>query len=66
MCVYPVACGVLHCVGLVFIVFEILCFALKCAILDRLQKIFTGCVEWAYEHPHVKYLSHQMVLKILT
>ena len=30
---------------------------------DSIVKIFTDCVQWAYKHLHVKYLSDQMNLK---
>ena len=38
-------------------------FALKCTILTQSQNIFTGCLEWAFRHLHVKYLSNWMILK---
>ena len=28
-------------------------------------KIFTGCMEWTFRHPHMKYLSNQVILKFL-
>ena len=43
--------------------FEILCFALKCTIFIRMEKVFIGYVEWAYRHLHVKYLSNWIILK---
>ena len=30
-----------------------------------IEKIFTGYVEWAFRHLHVKYLSDWMILKFL-
>ena len=42
-----------------------LCFILKCTILCPIGKIFTGYVEWAFRHPHVKYLTILMILKFL-
>ena len=29
------------------------------------EKIFTGCIEWAFKHPHIKYLSDQIILKFV-
>ena len=26
-------------------------------------KIFTGCIEWAFRHLHIKYLRDQRILK---
>ena len=28
-------------------------------------KLFTGCIEWAFMYPHVKYQSDQVILKFL-
>ena len=39
-----------------------LCFTLKYTIFCLIGKIFTGYVEWASRHPHVKYLSDQTIL----
>ena len=30
-----------------------------------IEKIFTGCIEWALRHLHVKYLRDWMILKFL-
>ena len=49
--------------GFVYKFLEILCFALKYTIFDYIAKIFTGYVEQAYRHLHVKYLSDLMILK---
>ena len=62
--VYLVAHAVLHWVGLVYIIFEILFFALRCKLLFDF-KTFTGCVEWASRHPPKKYLGIWMILEFL-
>ena len=41
-----------------------ICFALKYTInFCPIGKIFIGYVEWAFRHPHVKYLSNRVILK---
>ena len=32
---------------------------------DLILKLFTGCIEWAFRHLHVKYISEWMILKFL-
>ena len=43
----------------------ILCFAQKYTIFHLILKIFTDCLEQEFKHPHVKYLSSQMILQFL-
>ena len=37
------------------------CFKMDDSVL--ILKIFVGYIEWEFRHPHVKYLSDQMILK---
>ena len=37
----------------------------KMHTFHSILRIFTGCVEQAFRHPHVRYLSDQMFFKIL-
>ena len=38
-------------------------FCSKMHNFDLNLKIYTGFIEQAFKHPHVKYLSNQMILK---
>ena len=40
-------------------------FCSKMHNFDLILKIFRGCIEQAFRHPHVKYLSDEMILKFL-
>ena len=42
-----------------------LCLCSKMHNSDSISKIFTGCIERAFRHPHVKYISDQKVWKFL-
>ena len=39
-------------------------FCSKMYNFDLISKLFTGCIEWAFRHLHVKYLIDWMILNL--